>query len=66
MATYRFSKLSGQGISLNIFKLYMVFRRHGRVLAFWEKGTVQPKLPDIEGEVSPMNVWQLLIALGAR
>lgn len=66
MTTYKVSNMSEKGISLNIYKQYMVFRRHGRVMSFWEKGAPQPELPDKEGEVSTMNVWQLLIALGFR
>ncbi len=61
MTSYTLSRIPARGVSLNIYKFYNVFCRHGRVLAFWEKGLPQPTLPDSEGEILTMNVWQLLL-----
>lgn len=61
MVSYRLTQIPARGAILDIHKQYMAFLRHGRLLAFWEKGTPQPALPDTEGEIVPMNVWQLLL-----
>jgi hypothetical protein len=63
MACYRLARIPSRGLALNIYTSYLVFCRHGRILSFWEKGFPRPNLPDSEGEIIPMNVWQLLIAL---
>ena len=62
MPTYRISQVPARGAILDTHKTYNVFLRHGRLLAFWEKGAPQPTLPDVEGEIVSMNVWQLLVA----
>ncbi len=62
MPTYRIQKIPARGAALDIHKTYYAFLRYGRLLAFWEKGTPQPTLPDTEGEIVPMNTWQLLMA----
>lgn len=61
MTTYTLGRIPARGVALNIYKGYYVFCRHGRLLAFWEKGAPQPKLPDSEGEILTMNAWQLLL-----
>ncbi len=62
MTSYRLARIPSHGLSLDIHTTYMAFCRHGRILTFWEKGSPQPKLSDAEGEIIPMNAWQLLVA----